>query len=427
MAEVKPCCRQRILAAKLGTCCDRKLGCSEEVLADGPPVVPGLLVIHALKCQGLSLSLSLLPPSVPTDEIGTELPLVPGEQVAVAGGSLYQPPFYDAVVPPPESAVLQAFLVSSLSNCAIHSGHRCALIAVLCTTSLERFELMIQKFGFACAIFFVAGSVFAHGPQLQVTADNGKIMTRSILNDVYEPLTSPKSVYVMEVLPYRGVWYARPETQLNPPDHATAPGQPTYYSGPGLAYGLGHTFAEGSSFSINFLTGLQLWNGANFGDAGSAELQYYRGGSIGGDGQLINPTASVVTSDGSASPLLTFAAIGAGYNEEAHSTARLRFLGDGTTTPAGSGPQTGTVASEPADGVYLASLVLSSSDSTLAASDPYYFVMHKGVPWSEVTAAVGSLGVPSFAVQVLGVPEPSALLLAATTAVGFAARRRYQS
>ena len=52
--------------------------------------------------QGLSLSVSLLPPSVPTDEIGSELPLLPGEQVAAVSGPLYQPPFFDAVVPPPE-------------------------------------------------------------------------------------------------------------------------------------------------------------------------------------------------------------------------------------------------------------------------------------------------------------------------------------
>jgi hypothetical protein len=286
---------------------------------------------------------------------------------------------------------------------------------------------MFRKFACACAMVCVAGSLYAHGPQIQITADSGKIVTRSILNDVYEPLTTPKSVYVMEVLDYRGVWYARPETKLNPPDHATAPGQPTYYSGPGLAYGLGLTFAEGNSFSINFNTGLKLWNGASFGDPGSTALQYYRGGSIGASGQLINPTASIVTSDGGASPLLTFAAIAAGYAGEAHSTARLRFLGDGTTTPAGSGPQVGTVASEPADGVYLASLILSSDEAGLADADPYYFVMHKNVPWSEVAAAVGSLDVPNSAVQVLGVPEPAAIVLAALALAGTATRRRSQS
>lgn len=290
------------------------------------------------------------------------------------------------------------------------------------------FVLMIlKKCMCACALALATPLVHAHGPQMQVTATNGQIVTRSILNDVYEPLTTPKSVYVMEVLDYRGVWYTRPETKLNPPDHATAPGQPTYYSGPGLAYGLGQTFAVGSSLSINFTADLQLWDGSSFGDAGSTELQYYRGGSIGAEGQLINPTASILTNDGSASPLLTFAAVTAGDDGEAHSTARLRFLGDGTTTPAGSGPQAGTIASEPADGVYLVSLVLSSSDSYLAASAPYYFVMHKGVPWSDVSAAVNSLGVPNSAVQVLGVPEPSTMAIAGLALLATVSRRRLTS
>lgn len=289
------------------------------------------------------------------------------------------------------------------------------------------FVLMIlKKCVCACALALATPLVHAHGPQLQVTATNGQIVTRSILNDVYEPLTTPKSVYVMEMLDYRGVWYARPETEVNPPEHPTAPGQPVYYSGPGLAYGVDQTFAVGSSFALKFTDGLQAWNGTNFGDAGATQLQYFRGGSIGASGQLINPTASIVTSDGSASTDLAFAAIAAPYDAGAHATARLRFLGDGTTTPEGSGPQAGTIASEPADGVYLASLVLSNSDSAITDSDPYYFLMHKGVPWSDVAAAISSLNVPNSAVQVLGVPEPSALVLAAAALAGFAARRRVQ-
>ncbi len=245
-------------------------------------------------------------------------------------------------------------------------------------------------------------------------------MTGDVLTDVYAPLTAPKSVYVMEVLEYRDVWYTRPETVLNGPLHPTAPGQPTYYSGPGLAFGVGHTFAEGSVLSLNFSAGLQLWNGTSFSDAGPAELQYCRGGSIGILGQLNTPTASITTTDGGPSAALAFSAIASGYTESAHSSARLRFLGDGTTTVVG----TGTTASEPADGIYLASLVLSSSDSPVADSDPYYFVMHKGVPWSDVAAAVGTLDVPNSAVQVLGVPEPATWLMVSLGLFGIFARRR---
>lgn len=283
--------------------------------------------------------------------------------------------------------------------------------------------MSLKNFVRTCAVILLTTSAaYAHGPQLQITATGGKIVTRSVLNDVYAPLTTPKSVYVMEVLDFRGGWYARPETVLNPPSHPTAPGQPTYYSGPGIAFGVGQTFASGSVLSINFKNGLQLWNGTNFGDAGSTELQYYRGGSVGASGQLVNPLASITTNDGDASAGLAFAAIASGYNDEAHSSARLRFLGDGTTTVLG----TGTIASEPADGVYLASLVVASDDPAVADSDPFYFVMHKGVPWSDVAAAIGSLNVSNSAVQVLGVPEPATLLMVSLGMFGMFVRRRHR-
>lgn len=290
--------------------------------------------------------------------------------------------------------------------------------------------MLLKESVCACALALLTQGVFAHGPQMQITAEpigvgQSKIVTRSILTDTYFPITSPKSVYVMEVLPYRGVWYVRPETKLNAPNHPTAPGQPIYYSGPGLAYGVGTTFAPGSALSINFLDGLQLWNGSSFVDAGSTELQHYRGGSIGSLGQLINPTASITTVDSNPSPLLSFPAIPTpedGYGTESHSTARLRFLGDGTMPVEG----TGTTATEPGPGVYLASLVLSSDDPSVADSDPFYFVMHKGVPWSEVATAVKSLNFPNSSVQVLGIPEPSALALTAI-ASGIVCRRRYSA
>jgi hypothetical protein len=68
--------------------------------------VPGVLALNALKCQGNSLSLSLLPPSIPTDEIGAELLLVSGETIAIPIAPAYQSPAFDAVVPPPEFAIL---------------------------------------------------------------------------------------------------------------------------------------------------------------------------------------------------------------------------------------------------------------------------------------------------------------------------------
>lgn len=118
LADVKPCCRQRILAVKgvmaakgvsatkASSACARNSGRCDEEPNTEPPLIPGVLAIHALKCQGLTLTVSMLPPSVPTDEIGADLLLVPGEQVAFAASPLYQPPFFDADAPPPEFAVL---------------------------------------------------------------------------------------------------------------------------------------------------------------------------------------------------------------------------------------------------------------------------------------------------------------------------------
>lgn len=269
--------------------------------------------------------------------------------------------------------------------------------------------------------------LFAHGPQLQINQVGGAIVTRNIMNDVYEPLTDPKSVYVIPVLDYRGVWYARPETSLYQPPHVLA-GEPIYYSGAGLAYGLGQTFEVGSVFKIQFEDGLKLWNGANFADAGDVQLQSYRSGSIGLNGELINPSASAVTTDSGPFAELPFAPVAAGYDNEAHSTARLRFLGDGATHTQG----TGTTATEPGDGIYLAKFQVTNTyydtdtmtDFTIE-SDPYYFVLHKNASWVDVRNAARSLGGPS-EIQYLGVPEPRGLALCAVliSALGWSIRRQ---
>ena len=55
-------------------------------------------------------------------------------------------------------------------------------------------------------------TAFAHGPQIQITNDNNKIVTRQLLNDgpYSDTLTPPKSVYVMPLLELDGTWYSRP-------------------------------------------------------------------------------------------------------------------------------------------------------------------------------------------------------------------------
>src|SRR5687767_3677202 len=98
----------------------------------------------------------------------------------------------------------------------------------------------------------------AHGPQIQITIDNSKIVTRELILDgpYSSSLTAPKLVYVMPLLEFGGRWYSRPN---NTPS-ATIPGTPAFPSGPGLAYGYDlanggpQAFAEGSVLSV-YLTG----------------------------------------------------------------------------------------------------------------------------------------------------------------------------
>jgi hypothetical protein len=106
LADEKPCCRQRNRAANAASRCDRGVSSSPPAPDVEPPLIPGVLAIHALKCQGNSLTLSLLPPSVPTDAISCQLPVAAGESILLTENLLYQPPFFDAVVPPPEFAIL---------------------------------------------------------------------------------------------------------------------------------------------------------------------------------------------------------------------------------------------------------------------------------------------------------------------------------
>jgi hypothetical protein len=240
----------------------------------------------------------------------------------------------------------------------------------------------------------------AHGPQIQITDEGGKIVTRELLVEgpYSHTLTAPKSVYVMPLVDNLGVSYARPNNV-----HFVAPGVPTYYSGPGLAYGYGYDattnpepFALGSKFGLAFVDGLKTWNGAAFVDPVAAEFEAFTGG-------FGAPTGVARTTDaGSFASLpvpagastVAFASDG----DEAHGSVRYRYLGDGVTP------------SSAPSGVYLLSLQITSTQSGLQPSDPFYFMLNKNAGLAAVQSAVASLGVaPS---QVQFVPEPSSLALA---------------
>jgi hypothetical protein len=273
----------------------------------------------------------------------------------------------------------------------------------------------------ACALapLALARSAAAHGPQIQVTNDAGKIVTRRLINDgpYGTALTAPTSVYVMPIAQYLGVWYSHPNGEIDPILHV-----PEFPSGPGLAYGYGYDaglkpapFPLGSQFVLGFADGLKAWNGSAFGDAGATEFEAFRGSGV----NLVTartsdsgpPVSIRFPSVISPSTGVSFAAEGA----EAHTSVSFRFLGDGIST-----------TSPLPDGIYLARFTLGSTAASLQASEPYYFVLTKRAPISGITAAVASLGVASGAVQFIPEPVTYTLVFPAVL-TGFRALRRRRS
>jgi hypothetical protein len=253
---------------------------------------------------------------------------------------------------------------------------------------------------------FLTTRVLSHGPQLQITNDEGKIVTRNIFFDSpYTELTSRKSLYVMPLMEYNGGWYSRPNGEVDP-----VLGLPVYYSGPGLAYGYdqvdggARTLLADTILSLNLTDGLKRWDGTSFVDPGSEQIQAFRGSAE-------SPSATAITSDSGAVASLALPAIAADYDEEAHSTVRFRLLGDGTDPLSTS-----------QDGVYLVSLNVASTQAGLASSDEFHFMLAKNAGLTEVSAAVAATGID--AAQVQFVPEPASIVLAAWAALGLAGWRR---
>lgn len=251
----------------------------------------------------------------------------------------------------------------------------------------------------------------AHGPQIQITATGGKIVTRSVFLDgpYGESLGAPTSAYVMSLLPAvptSPLWHARPNTALVPDLLNPGALKPEFFSGPGLAFGAGQTFTEGTTLSLRFTQGLKLWDGDSFEDAGAEELRAYRGGNPAA------PSASILTSDlGPSGPLSLPPVSYTAEGVESHATVRYNLLG-----------------AAPADGVYLTGLRIEASggiDPPLP-SDTFYFVLSKNAGAGALAAATASLGFPASAVQSLDVPEPATLAAASLSlaAVALGSRQR---
>lgn len=270
----------------------------------------------------------------------------------------------------------------------------------------------------AVSVGLTAVAARAHGPQIQITIDNNKIVNRELhLDGPYgNAVTAPKSVYVMSLLPFEGVWYSRPNGELDPITQL-----PAFPSGPGLAYGSDladagpQAFAAGSVLSINFTEGLKRWNGTTFVDAGATQLKAFRGSNA----NITTPVENFgITSDAGPFDGLSLPAIATDYGAdgaEVHNSVRFALLGDGTS-PTSTSP----------DGIYSLSLKILSTQTGLAASDSYYFVLYKNAPMTQVMAAVSSLGFASSAVQWV-TPEPSAIALASLGLIGFMTSRRHSN
>jgi hypothetical protein len=271
---------------------------------------------------------------------------------------------------------------------------------------------------FLCSFLAMPLSALAHGPQIQITNDNGKIVMREVhLNEPYSAaLSDPKSVYVMRALPSAGVWYSRPNLELDP-----ILGDPEFPSGPGLAYGYDladggeQAFAEDSVISVEFTAGLKHWSGSAFVDAGVTELKAFRRSN-----PLISspPHEFAVTSDNGPFDSVSLDPVPADYFDdgpEIHGSLRYALLGDGSS-PSTASP----------DGVYLVSMRVTSTQEGLAPSDPYFFVLDKYADGASLAAAVNSLGVAPAGQQWL-IPEPVSGLLGLMAAASYlcaSARRR---
>jgi hypothetical protein len=258
--------------------------------------------------------------------------------------------------------------------------------------------MTLRSCSIACAIIIsLVQSVRGHGPQIQLTAEDGKIVTRQVMVDVYSPVSPKTSIYVLPVAEVSNIWGVQP------------PG--TAGSGPGIAPGVGfvdaasHPFKSGA-YATSIVDGLKKWNGSTFVDAGATQLQLYK--TVSG-----NPLTATTSDVGPYESLAYNLNV---TNDEAHTGMGYRFLGDGVSS-----------ASPLPDGVYLLSLKVTTTG--LTESDPFYFVLPKGATPAEARQATFALaqqqGIGADAIQAMAaIPEPTGAALAVAALGGCALLRR---
>lgn len=252
-----------------------------------------------------------------------------------------------------------------------------------------------------CVSVLAVSAAMAHGPQVQITVDNDQITTRGVLINDYSPLTLETSAYAMPALLVE-------DLDFGPSWRASATTNSSYPFGPGVAYGLGAGFTSGTELSLSFLEELMIWDGGSFVSAGSTELAAVRSS---------NPNADSLTGNvgisGTADPSAEVT-IGADYTANAHASVTYVLLGDGVDPMSAVG-----------DGIYRATLQLSSNEVGLASSEPFHLLLSKG-SHEGIADAVASLGLATDAVQFLVIPEPTTGLLAGFATIVFVCRRDRQ-
>ncbi len=268
----------------------------------------------------------------------------------------------------------------------------------------------------ACAALAVS-SVNAHGPQIQLTADNSKIVTRQLLpGNTYSStngLTAPASVYVMPVLPV--TFNGNPVARVKPSNAETF--------GPGFTYGYDQSVVSPGArlFTAGLelhLEGLQIWNGSAFVDTGAGMEQL---GVRNTSGNTLADSHKTIMGGDVHVPIAPTNILNGTYTADSHTSMRYQLLGDGLSE---------TVASR--DGVYLVSLELSGTQTmpSLMPSDTFYYILGKNVVYEDLTAVVNSFaasqGIGSNLVQFAPnvVPEPGTITLIAMSLLGISALPR---
>lgn len=265
------------------------------------------------------------------------------------------------------------------------------------------------------AVLF-ASSALAHGPHTQISLDDSnQIVVRQIVTTSSAPsslsgfatLTDPTSVHVLPVSVVdrpTNAFHTQVTVQPDAEYHTGGGGISFRYDQytPGTNMfntdaPVGKIDLAGSYFRLQYVSGLSRWDGSGFVDAGDTQLRTIRGAA--------GPAQQVMTSrdDEPASNFINFSTLNApvppaSLPQNPHGYVTHVFLGDGVSTD-----------SEVLDGIYKISLQFSSTAEGISASDPFDWVLFKGVGVTEAAAVAATLG---GTIQV--VPEPASVAVLGT-------------